>query len=124
MTTQTQTTQGQQQAQQPRRDDNMTGALFRSDKRHPKAPDRWGFITINGVKYKLSGWLKVAKGSGKEFLSLTAVLDTTPPVEKPAGAAPHASTRPNVAKPASRPPVGPMAEGEYYVPREHLVSAE
>jgi hypothetical protein len=39
-------------------DNNLTFVLFVNDKGdNPKRPDRTGTATIDGVEYKLSGWL-------------------------------------------------------------------
>lgn len=37
-----------------------------------KRPDRRGTINIEGVEYKLSGWLRTPKNGGDKFLSLKA----------------------------------------------------
>ncbi len=47
-----------------------SGALFRNDKQGNEArPDYRGDITIGGVKYRLSGWVK--EGQRGKFLSLS-----------------------------------------------------
>ncbi len=54
-------------------DKTNTGALFRNDKGdNEKRPDRRGTIDIEGVEYKLSGWLKTPTNGGEQFLSLKA----------------------------------------------------
>jgi len=54
-------------------DDTNTGALFKNDKGgNDKRPDRRGKINIEGVEYKLSGWLRTPKQGGDQFLSLKA----------------------------------------------------
>jgi len=53
-------------------DNTNTGTLFVNDKGdNDKRPDRKGKINIEGVEYKLSGWLKTSK-AGTTFLSLQA----------------------------------------------------
>lgn len=65
-------------------DDEMRGTLFiNQDKdpknqEHEKWPDRTGKIQINGVKYKLSGWIKYPKNGGDPFLSLSVQVDEGP----------------------------------------------
>lgn len=52
-------------------DNEMRFALFENDKAgNEKRPDRRGTAQINGVEYKLSGWIKTSK-DGKRFLSGT-----------------------------------------------------
>jgi len=47
----------------------MTFTLFENDKGdNDKRPDRKGTATINGVEYKLSGWLRVSEKTGKRYL--------------------------------------------------------
>lgn len=62
-------------------DNNMTGAMFKNDKGdNPKRPDMRGSIEIDGVKYWLSGWSRVAdkgKYAGQKYLSIKAQLDDT-----------------------------------------------
>lgn len=54
-------------------DNTNTGALFVNDKGdNEKRPDRRGTINIEGVEYKLSGWLRTPNGGGQQFLSLKA----------------------------------------------------
>lgn len=54
----------------PARD--LSGALFRNDKGdNQNRPDYRGDITIGGVTYKLSAWIKEA-ASGKKYMSLSA----------------------------------------------------
>jgi hypothetical protein len=48
-----------------------SGALFKNDKGdNPKRPDYRGDITIGGVQYELSAWLK--EGKKGKFMSLNA----------------------------------------------------
>ena len=57
----------------PEYDPTNTGALFKNDKAgNDKRPDRRGKINIEGVEYKLSGWLRTPKSGGDQFLSLKA----------------------------------------------------
>jgi hypothetical protein len=51
------------------------GAMFKNmDKRGPTSPDYNGSVTIDGVEYWVSGWIKtagqLAKNPGMKFLSL------------------------------------------------------
>lgn len=51
-------------------DNTNRGVLFINDKKgKDKAPDRTGTINVNGVDYKLAGWLK--EGKNGPFLSLS-----------------------------------------------------
>lgn len=65
-------------------DDEMRGTLFiNQDKdpknpEHEKWPDRTGKIQINGIKYKISGWIKYPKNGGDPFLSLSVQVDEGP----------------------------------------------
>ncbi len=50
-----------------------SGSLFRNEKKtdpDSKLPDYTGNIMVNGQEFWLSGWLKVAKGSGKKYFSV------------------------------------------------------
>lgn len=50
-----------------------TGALFKNeDKQAETHADYRGTIRINGQDYWLDAWLRVAKGSGKKYMSLSA----------------------------------------------------
>lgn len=54
-------------------DNTNTGALFKNDKGgNDKRPDRRGTINIEGVEYKISGWLRTPKNGGDQFLSIKA----------------------------------------------------
>lgn len=65
-------------------DRDMSGALFPNDKGdNPNRPDWRGDVTINGVKWRLAGWLK--EGRNGKFLSLKASED------RPREEAPRAS---------------------------------
>lgn len=49
-----------------------SGVLFRNEKKdaeHPKWADYQGNITVNGVPFWLSAWIKESKG-GKKYMSL------------------------------------------------------
>jgi uncharacterized protein (DUF736 family) len=57
----------------PEYDNEMKGVLFPNEKRsNDRAPNATGTIQIKGVTYKLAGWTKEAKNSGKKFMSITA----------------------------------------------------
>lgn len=59
------------------RDDNNTFVLFINDKGdNPKRPDRTGTATINGVKYRLAGWIR--NGPKGKFLSGSIKPDDQP----------------------------------------------
>jgi hypothetical protein len=42
-------------------DNELTFVLFLNDKKNENQPDRWGFATVGGVEYKMSGWNKQTK---------------------------------------------------------------
>jgi hypothetical protein len=67
-------------------DNTNRGSLFsnKEGKKVETDADYSGSININGVEYWLKGWSKVAKTSGKKFLSLSV----RPKTEKPKPAAP------------------------------------
>lgn len=49
-----------------------SGALFKNDKGdNPARPDYRGDVTVGGVTYELSAWIKESNG-GKKFMSLSA----------------------------------------------------
>ena len=58
-------------------DDELRGVLFRSQKKADNHPDMHGFVTINGVEYKLAGWSRTS-GKGTKYLS----LKVTPPEDQ------------------------------------------
>ena len=63
-------------------DNNMTGALFRNEKRtNDKQPEYNGSITINGVEYWQSAWVKESK-AGRKFFS-QSFTPKNPPQEQP-----------------------------------------
>jgi hypothetical protein len=88
-------------------DPTNTGALFKNDKAgNDKRPDRRGKINIEGVEYKLSGWLKTPKSGGDQFLSLKAERADAQPEQgrertpqdayrKPSGQRPATPTQPD-----------------------------
>jgi uncharacterized protein (DUF736 family) len=52
----------------------LNGALFRNDKKEkPSHPDYRGDCKIDGVDYRISGWIKESKNGGK-FMSLSFTL--------------------------------------------------
>ena len=47
------------------------GTVYKADeKRTPTSPDYWGFLTVDGRDYKLSGWKQTDK-KGKPCLSIS-----------------------------------------------------
>jgi hypothetical protein len=54
-----------------------SGALFRNDKAGVETrPDYRGDLTIGGIKYRLSGWVK--EGQRGKYLSLSATAEDAP----------------------------------------------
>lgn len=51
---------------------DMSGILFRAEKKQERSPDYSGNITINGHRYRLAAWIK--EGKKGKFMSL-AVSD-------------------------------------------------
>ena len=81
-------------------DNNFTGALFKNDKKESeKHPDYRGSITIDGVEYWQSAWLKKSK-SGVTFMSQSFT--------------PKEEAKPKQAKPAQKPAevFDPFADSE------------
>ncbi len=76
-------------------DNTNPGALFANDKEgNEKRPDYRGKLNINGVEYRLSGWVRTPKSGGKKFLSLKCEpIEQAPP--RPAPGPPY----PSQAKP-------------------------
>jgi hypothetical protein len=72
-------------------DNTNTGALFANDKEgNERRPDYRGKLNINGVDYRLSGWVRTPKNGGKKFLSLKAEpVEQAPP--RPAPGPPNPS---------------------------------
>jgi hypothetical protein len=65
-------------------DDRNRGALFKNERRPTdKHPDYTGEIDVEGVAYRLAGWVRESK-IGKKFLSLAI----TPLDDQPRRAAP------------------------------------
>ena len=62
-------------------DNTNSGALFRNDKKSERDRDYRGDITVNGVDYWISAWLKTSK-KGTKFMSLSVTKKET--VENPA----------------------------------------
>ncbi|MCQ2965649.1 MAG: hypothetical protein MJ250_02785 [Alphaproteobacteria bacterium] len=57
-------------------DMELRGSLFANrNKENEKAPDFYGSIWIEGVKYRLAGWNSWGKNSGKEYVQLKAEID-------------------------------------------------
>jgi hypothetical protein len=54
----------------PDYDDTNRFVLFaETEKKNPKGPDYTGELDIDGKKYRIAGWKKTAKSSGKTFLA-------------------------------------------------------
>jgi hypothetical protein len=52
-------------------DTTNRGEFYREvDKKNPSGPDYSGPLDVNGVAYRLAGWVKTSKKTGKKFLSL------------------------------------------------------
>tara|TARA_R110002167_G_scaffold20891_1_gene76081 strand:+ start:236 stop:475 length:240 start_codon:yes stop_codon:yes gene_type:complete len=67
-------------------DDTNRGVLFKQeDKTNDKAPDYKGKFNYKGSEFKIAGWVKVGKTSGKPFLSIS--VDDFVPQEKAESAA-------------------------------------
>jgi len=63
------------------------GKLFRNNKDggNPNWPDYGGDATINGVKVKISGWVRTPRNGGNKYLSLSFQPDDrqdAPPKEQ------------------------------------------
>jgi uncharacterized protein (DUF736 family) len=87
---------------------DMSGALFVNDKKAQQkqgAPDYRGDATIAGYKFKISGWEKTGKESGKTFLSLSfeSVQDQVPPPSPIQGQVVAAAVKHAPARPAPAP---------------------
>ena len=48
----------------------MASSTARKTKKGENAPDYTGPLDVNGVPYRLAGWIKASKKTGKKFLSL------------------------------------------------------
>lgn len=72
-----------------------SGVLFKNDKGdNPKRPDYRGSISVVGVDYNISGWIRESKKSGDKFLSLKVEAKDA---YKPRGDAPK-KAEPKVAQ--------------------------
>ncbi len=77
-------------------DNEMKGALFPNDKGdNPSRPDMRGEVTINGVKYSLSGWKNTSK-AGNPYLGLK-VSEWKEKEEASSQPAPHPAAQTNQA---------------------------
>ncbi len=51
---------------------DMSGALFKNErKQNPNQPDYRGDAMIEGIQYEIGAWVKEAKSTGKQFMSLS-----------------------------------------------------
>lgn len=69
---------------------DMRGVLFKNDQGgNPKRPNYRGTITVLGVDYNLSGWIKKSQKSGDSYMSLA--VDEKKPMKPrtPVNAAPQ-----------------------------------
>lgn len=70
-------------AQQPQADqqtfnNELRGVLFRNDKGdNPQRPDYRGTCQIDGDGYRMSGWVRQARATGKNFLTIAFTRDET-----------------------------------------------
>ena len=54
--------------QQKQYNEEMRFVLFPTkEKRSQNSPDWWGNITVNGIKYNMSGWLNKSGGIGGQI---------------------------------------------------------
>ena len=51
-------------------DDTNSGILFFNDEATEKQPDWTGKFNLDGKEFKLAGWIRHSKKTGKEFISL------------------------------------------------------
>jgi len=61
-------------------DNTNTGILFFNDEAQDKQPDWTGHFNYKGEEFKVAGWLRHGKKTGKEFISLK--VDTYEKPEK------------------------------------------
>lgn len=55
-------------------DNTNRGALFKNNKgENPKRPDYTGELNVDGVDFRLSGWVRESK-QGRKFVSLSVEL--------------------------------------------------
>ena len=60
-------------------DNNMSGALFKNQKKDTdKHPDYTGVATVDGKEYRIASWIKTSK-AGKTFMSIKFTEAETPP---------------------------------------------
>ena len=50
-------------------DNELSGALFKNDKKNDKQPDYTGTCQIGNVEYKIAAWVRDSK-AGKKYMSL------------------------------------------------------
>jgi hypothetical protein len=52
-------------------DDTNRGVLFKNEEKlSENSPDYTGSLNVDGKLFRLAGWIKVGRESGKKFLSL------------------------------------------------------
>ena len=61
-------------------DNNMSGALFRAEKKTEKHPDYTGSCEINNEEYWVSSWIRESK-NGKKYMSLSFTAKEQPKKE-------------------------------------------
>jgi len=62
----------------------LRGAMFRNDKGdNPNRPDYRGRCQIDGKPFRISGWVRQARTTGQNYLSLAFTADEAAPVPTP-----------------------------------------
>jgi hypothetical protein len=52
----------------------LEGVLFANNSQNPRAPGHWGLVTVEGVVYRIAGWVNTvghkSKNEGAKYLRL------------------------------------------------------